>query len=91
MQNQTQATEISTRQVLTGLDALLTALGHETETECELLREHLESARTYLIGSMPAEYQLSLEMASEVLDCIADENLRRRAAAFIQSQRRHEP
>ena len=48
-----------------------------------LLREHLESARVYLLGLMPAEYALSLKMAEESLDCVSDSNLRKRIENFI--------
>ena len=71
------------------LDGLLDELGTETEANCELLREHLESARVYLVGLMPVEYALSLKMAEEVLDCVSDHNLRRRIQAFIRGDSIH--
>ena len=37
------------------LNELLEALGKGAEGQCEPLREHLESARVYLVGLMPAE------------------------------------
>ncbi|MBZ5675653.1 MAG: hypothetical protein LAP61_15540 [Acidobacteriia bacterium] len=58
-------------------------LGKETEAKCGLLREHLESARVYLLGLMPAEYALSLKMAEEALDCVSDPDLRNRIEKFI--------
>jgi hypothetical protein len=69
---------------ITRLDGLLDELGNETEAQCEVLREHLESARVYLVGLMPAEYALSLKMAEEVLNCVSDHNLRTRIQAFIR-------
>ena len=72
---------------LTWLDTLLTELGRPTEAQCELLREHLESARTYLLGGMPVEYGLSLQMAGEALNCVTDDNLRDRICDFIKTQR----
>ena len=67
------------------LDALLDELGKETEAQCEVLREHLESARVYLVGLMPAEYAFSLKMAEEVLNCVSDPNLRKRIEDFIRA------
>jgi hypothetical protein len=69
---------------ITRLDGLLDELGNETGAQCELLREHLENARVYLAGLMPDEYALNLKMAEEVLNCVSDENLRRRIQAFIR-------
>jgi hypothetical protein len=65
------------------LDGLLDELGKETEAQCEVLREHLESARLYLVGLMPAEYAFSLKMAEEALNCVSDHNLRKRIEDFI--------
>lgn len=66
---------------VTRLDRLLDELG--TEAQYELLHEHLESARVYLLGLMPAEYALSLKMAEESLDCVTDSGLRNRIEQFI--------
>ena len=55
----------------------------DNSPKCALLREHLESARVYLVGLMPAEYALSLKMAEQSLDCVSDSNLRNRIEKFI--------
>jgi hypothetical protein len=65
------------------LDDLLVDLGKENESQCELLREHLESARVYLVGLMPVEYAFSLKMAAEALNCVSDHDLRARLEHFI--------
>jgi len=65
------------------LDGLLDELGKETEAQCEVLREHLESARVYLVGLMPGGYALSLKMAEDALNCVSDHNLRQRIEDFI--------
>ncbi len=65
------------------LDDLLTELAQPAESQCELLREHLESARNYLLGSMPEEYQLSLRLANENLNCINNPDLRHRATDIL--------
>jgi glutamate synthase domain-containing protein 3 len=75
---------------LAQLDGLLKALGEETDSQCKLLREHLESARVYLVGLMPAEYALSLKMADEALSGIADHNLRARVEDFIRGAEKRE-
>jgi hypothetical protein len=69
---------------LVRLDELLEELSKETGAQCELLREHLVSARTSLIGSMPAEYALNLRMAGEALSCVSDQNLHARIKEFIR-------
>src|SRR5258708_38731032 len=73
----TQATE------LTRLDKLIDSVSVPAESQCELLREHLESARTYLQGGMNEEYMLSLRLANETVNCIADERRRHRAAGML--------
>ena len=76
---------VQTSEALGRLDEFLEELGAETEAQCELLREHLESARTYLVGSMPAEFDLSLRMARESLNCVSNQELRSRLEHFIES------
>ncbi len=75
---------VRTSEELGRLDEFLEQLGGETEAQCELLREHLEAARTYLVGSMPAEFELSLQMAREALNCVSNRELRLRLEDFIQ-------
>jgi hypothetical protein len=68
------------------LDGLVDELRKETDTQCEVLREHLESARVYLVGLMPAEYAFSLKMAEDALNSVSDPNLRKRIQAFIRPE-----
>jgi hypothetical protein len=72
---------------LVRLDRLLEELSKETEAQCELLREHLESARVCLVGLMPTEYALSLQMAGEALDSVTDPDLRARIESFIRGRK----
>jgi hypothetical protein len=60
------------------LDELIKELGHSQENRDDLLIQHLQSARTYLLGAMPEEYALSLQSAKESLSVVRDENARRR-------------
>jgi hypothetical protein len=73
-------------QELAQLDGFLSELAKETEAQCELLREHLEAARDYLVGAMPAEYRFNLKLAGETLDGVEDKDLRDRLRGFIQNQ-----
>jgi hypothetical protein len=50
--------------------------GTQSRGPCSLLIEHLRSARSSFLGSMPAEYKSSLEEAQESIDCIADKSRR---------------
>ena len=72
---------------LSQLEELIGDLGGEEDTPNGLLREHLEAARSFLLGSMPTEYHFSLGLAEGVLSEIKDQNLRTRAKEFLQSQR----
>jgi hypothetical protein len=52
-----------------------------------LVREHLESARACLLGSMPQEYEFNLKLVNDLVPDLDDESLRTRVADFIRSQR----
>jgi hypothetical protein len=71
---------------LAQLDRFLSELAKETEAQDELLREHLQTAREYLLGAMPEEYLFNLKLAGETLNGVSDENLRARLRRFIQSE-----
>ena len=60
------------------LDEWIAALGHSQENRDDLLIQHLQSARAYLLGAMPEEYALSLQNARESLSLVRDEASRRR-------------
>ena len=53
-------------------------IGSLKDGEADLLKEHLQSAREYLLGAMPEEYLLSLEWAGTALDTVSNGDLRRR-------------
>ena len=61
---------------LSRLDEIIAEL--ESFGESGLLREHLRSARQYLLGAMPEEYLVNLEWARRAVDSIPDGNLQRR-------------
>ena len=48
------------------LDEMIADLGGSSApVACDLLVEHLQAARRYLLGSMPGEYSLCLEQARQ--------------------------
>ena len=69
------------------LEDLVRDLTGEDGTPNALVREHLDAARFYLVGSMPAEYEFSLKLAADSLTDIEDKELRARVAAFLRSQK----
>lgn len=69
------------------IDELVRDLAGGDDTSRGLLREHLEAARFYLLGDMPAEYRLNLELAEGLVPDLHDEDLQHRIRAFLRSQR----
>jgi len=47
-----------TNQAIESIDRMIDEVADARESECELLREHLESARTGRLGEMTDEYHL---------------------------------
>ena len=45
------------------LDEMIADLGGSSAAACDLLLEHLQAARRYLLGSMPGEYRFCLQQA----------------------------
>jgi len=66
---------------LSSIDQLIVDLGGanvgtQSKGPCGLLLEHLRSARTSFLGSMPGEYRSSLREAQESVACIYDKAAR---------------
>ena len=72
-----------TTENLSRLDGALNELTDPAESQCELLREHLEAARITLLGEMQEEYALNLRLASNALNCIADVKRRNRLKKLL--------
>ena len=76
---------------LTSLDQLIAEVGGggnagaQSNGPCTLLLEHLRSARTSFLGSMPGEYRSSLQEARESAACIADKTARTTIKQRLQS------
>jgi hypothetical protein len=69
------------------IEQLTRDLEGESGTPNALMREHLESARFYLLGAMPSEYEFSLKLANDMLSDIEDPDLRARVGAFLRNQK----
>jgi hypothetical protein len=65
--------EPSRERALAKLDSLITLV---RDSKNNLLREHLQSARVYLLGAMPDEYEFSLQTAKETAAGLTDSSLR---------------
>ena len=77
-------------QDLKSLDALIADLGGadegtQSKGTCSLLIEHLRSARTSFLGSMPGEYRSSLEEAKESAACVGNKDARSGIRKRLQS------
>jgi hypothetical protein len=59
---------------LARLDEMIAAL--ERFRDVDLMKEHLQAARQYLLGAMPEEYLLNLEWARQALDTVPDDETR---------------
>ena len=71
------------------IEELIRDLNCQWDMPTCLMREHLEAARFFLLGSMPEELSLTVKLAMDILPEIEDKRLRRRIAAFLESQREH--
>ena len=69
---------------LNKLDQLLIAIGHcSPPDEVEFAQEHINEARTYLLGAMPGEFGMSLELARESLSRMDDTATRQEAQKLL--------
>jgi hypothetical protein len=77
---------------LAKLDELLELIDDAPEdAESLSAQEHLQAARTYLLGAMPQECELSLEMAEEAIAAIAQRDLRLKAERRLHEIREAHP
>lgn len=66
------------------LDTAIHEVSDPSESQCGLLREHLESARASLLGERREECALTLRLASQALNCIASRERRERVERLIR-------
>jgi hypothetical protein len=68
------------------LDELLALLAKERPSpESEIAQEHVQSARSCVLGAMPAECELDLKLAQSAIGHIADVATRRAAQKILLS------
>ena len=67
------------------LDRLIADSTKTRNNPLDLLAEHLNAARRYLLSNSAFEYRMSLAEAKKSLDCIAGKGDRQRLSASIQS------
>jgi hypothetical protein len=68
------------------LDEMIADLGRSKDAvPWDLLLEHLQAARRYLLGSMPREYSLSLQQARESVALIPDKIARSETKKILRS------
>ena len=68
------------------LDELLALLAQApTSPESEIAHEHIQSARSCVLGAMPAECELDLKLAQSAIGGIPDKATRRRAQEILGS------
>ena len=68
------------------LDELLALLAKASPSpESEIAQEHIQSARSCVLGSMPAECELDLKLAQTAIGRIADIATRRAAQKILVS------
>lgn len=68
---------------LDAFNHLLNDLAQLPPEQTALLTEHLQAARYYLAGSMPAELDFNLKLAEGALDNVTDDRVKDRVRDFI--------
>ena len=61
---------------LARIDRLIAEVAKSHDVQTDLLVEHLQSARIYLLGAMPDEYEFSLVAAKNVAAALSDTNVK---------------
>ena len=74
-----------TENQVASIEELIVGLPDECGTPEGYMREHLETIRFYLIGSMPEECTLTRNIARDLLPEIADADRRKRIGEFLSS------
>ena len=74
---------------LVRLDRLIAEVARSNESQTGLLIEHLQSARSNLLGAMPEEYEFSLTAAQEVAGDLSNATLREEVTRGVGQLRDH--
>jgi len=72
---------------LDAFDSMLAELHQLPSDQSALIIEHLQGARNYVAGSMPAELAFNLNLAKAALDNISDSGIKDRVRRFIDHYR----
>jgi hypothetical protein len=76
---------IATGKQVSTIEALLKLFDNSPDSpELKSAHEHIESARTYVQGSMPEEYKFSLQMAREAIGAIPQAGVREKAEELFK-------
>ena len=65
------------------IDDLLRVLGKSALDEARAVEEHLAGARIYLLGAMPEEYALNLELARQATASIPESSTRKEVETYL--------
>jgi hypothetical protein len=76
---------------LARIEQLLTELADQPGEKTALMREHLESARFYLTGTMPEEYDFALGLAQQVLPDVENKDVQAKLEDFLQEKKKGQP
>jgi hypothetical protein len=72
---------------LDAFDSMLAELHQLPPDQSALVIEHLQGARNYMAGSMPAELAFNLNLAEAALGDISDSGIKDRVHRFIDRYR----
>jgi len=76
---------------LARIDQLISKVGQSRDVQSALLVEHLQSARTYLLGAMPDEYKFSLMAAKNVAAELSDTSMKDSMTQELAALMEHVP
>ena len=72
------------------VDEILAVLEHcSPAEEADYVREHVQNARTYLLGAMPAEFNESIELARQAMHLLEDSESLRAAQKILSELSAH--
>ena len=74
----------SHRADLERIDALTRRMEVRTDTPQGLMREHLLGLRTYLVGEMPDELRLQLDLVREAVPQLEESGLRSQVESLLR-------
>jgi hypothetical protein len=60
--------------------------GYASDTPEFLMRDHLEAMRSYILNSMPEEYNLTRKLARDLLPEIQDVGFKQRLTGILESK-----